>query len=82
MRILVVEDEEELASVIVELLEDERYAVDSTLTGDEADELMFVNAYDLVILDWTLPRRLGHRAAAPLARRRLRSSGLDAHRPA
>ncbi len=55
MRILVVEDEEELASVIVELLEDERYAVDSALTGDEADELMFVNPYDLVILDWTLP---------------------------
>ena len=55
MRILVVEDEEELASVIAEVLEDEHYAVDSALTGDEADELMYVNPYDLVILDWTLP---------------------------
>ncbi|MCP4305724.1 MAG: response regulator transcription factor [bacterium] len=50
MRILVVEDEEELAAVIVEALEEERYAVDKALTGDEADELMFINPYDLVIL--------------------------------
>ena len=55
MRILVVEDEEELAEVIVEALEEERYAVDQALSGDDADELMFVNPYDLVILDWTLP---------------------------
>lgn len=55
MRILVVEDEEELAAVVVEMLEEERYAVDKALTGDQADELMFVNPYDLVILDWTLP---------------------------
>ncbi len=55
MRILVVEDEIELAEVVVEALEEERYAVDQAHTGDEADELMFVNPYDLVILDWTLP---------------------------
>ena len=55
MRILVVEDEEELAAVLVEALEDERYAVDLAVTGDQADELMFINPYDLVILDWTLP---------------------------
>ena len=55
MRILVVEDEEELAAVIVEMLEEEHYAVDKALAGDEADELMFINPYDLVVLDWTLP---------------------------
>ncbi len=55
MRILVVEDEEELAAVLVEALEEERYAVDLAVTGDEADELMFINPYDLVVLDWTLP---------------------------
>ncbi len=59
MRILVVEDEEELAAVLVEALEDERYAVDLAVTGVEADELMFLNPYDLVVLDWTLPGRSG-----------------------
>ncbi len=55
MRILVVEDEEELAEVLVEALEEDRYAVDLAGTGDEADELMDLNPYDLVILDWTIP---------------------------
>ena len=55
MRILVVEDEPELAEVIVEALEGERYAVDLALTGSEAAELMDLNPYDLVVLDWTIP---------------------------
>jgi DNA-binding response OmpR family regulator len=55
MRILVVEDEETLADALAEALEDERYAVDLAADGDTADELMAVNEYDLVVLDWTLP---------------------------
>jgi len=55
MRILVVEDEETLADAVVEALEDESYAVDLAADGDTADELMAVNDYDLVVLDWTLP---------------------------
>ena len=72
MRILVVEDEEELAAVIVEALEDESYAVDKAGTGDEADELMFVNPYDLVVLDWTLPGLSGIELL-----RRWRSAGSE-----
>jgi len=55
MRILVVEDEESLAEALVEALVDEAYAVDLAATGDAADELMDVNDYDLVVLDWTIP---------------------------
>ena len=54
-----VEDERELAAVIVEALEDESYAVDLALTGSEADELMSLNPYDLVVLDWTIPAPTG-----------------------
>jgi DNA-binding response OmpR family regulator len=59
MRILVVEDEEVLADALAEGLRDESYAVDVALRGSEAEERMAVNAYDLVILDWTIPAPSG-----------------------
>ena len=59
MRILVVEDEAELAEVLVEALQDESYAVDLAVTGAEAEELMDLNPYDLVVLDWTIPAPTG-----------------------
>ena len=55
MRILVVEDEEALASALIEYLRDECYAVDHAPDGPTADELADVNTYDLVILDWAIP---------------------------
>lgn len=55
MRILIVEDEEELARGLEELLVDESYAVDLAVDGASADELMSVNPYDLAILDWSIP---------------------------
>jgi len=56
MRILVVEDEDVLASSVVEALEDQSYAVDRAANGTEAAELAEINQYDLVVLDWTLPK--------------------------
>lgn len=56
MRILVVEDEPALADSLVSLLEGQSHAVDLAVDGEMADEMVAVNAYDLVILDWTLPR--------------------------
>ncbi len=59
MRILVVEDEESLAEALVEVLEDETYAVDLAADGTTADELAAINDYDLVVLDWTIPAPTG-----------------------
>lgn len=59
MRILVVEDEEALAEAVVDLLRDESYAVDLAADGDAASELMDINSYDCVLLDWTIPGRSG-----------------------
>jgi DNA-binding response OmpR family regulator len=55
MRILVVEDEPVLAEATVEALRLETYAVDLACDGSMADELMAVNDYDAVVLDWTIP---------------------------
>ncbi|MCH9646712.1 MAG: response regulator transcription factor [Deltaproteobacteria bacterium] len=55
MKILVVEDEPDLAEVLVEALEEERYLVDLARDGEKADEMMGMNEYDAVVLDWTIP---------------------------
>jgi DNA-binding response OmpR family regulator len=55
MRILIVEDDEELADALIESLTDEGYAVDLAQSGERAHELVSVNAYDLVVLDRKIP---------------------------
>lgn len=59
MRILVVEDDAPLASVLVRSLREESYAVDHAQDGQEAEWLAFENPYDLIILDLMLPRKHG-----------------------
>ena len=55
MRILVVEDEEDLRDSIVEGLRLDAYAVDGCGDGLEAHELISVVEYDLIVLDLNLP---------------------------
>ena len=55
MRILVVEDEQELCDVIAEGLELDGYAVDKSCNGTQACELLLTQMYDLVVLDLNLP---------------------------
>ena len=55
MRLLVVDDEVELAEAIARGLRREGYAVDTAHDGDDALAKADVNAYDLVVLDITMP---------------------------
>ena len=55
MRILVVEDERLLCDGIAEDLELEKYTVDRCYDAADAYERLFVEPYDLVILDLSLP---------------------------
>jgi two-component system phosphate regulon response regulator PhoB len=54
-RILVVEDEIDVALLIAYNLEAEGYVVESVARGDEAELRLAESAPDLVILDWMLP---------------------------
>ena len=54
-RILIVEDDRDLALLIGYNLEAEGYVVESVTRGDEAELRLAENAPDLVILDWMLP---------------------------
>ncbi len=70
MRILVVDDEPELARQITEALRQHQYTVDTALDGEEALDRIYVDAYDLVLLDIMLPGKDGFEVL-----RELRSEG-------
>ncbi len=55
MRLLVVDDEVELAEAVARGLRRDGYAVDLAYDGAEALEKLAVNGYDLVCLDLNLP---------------------------
>jgi DNA-binding response OmpR family regulator len=61
MRILIIEDEEKLATAIKKGLEVEGYAVDCLFDGDSGERRIALNHkdYDLIILDLMLPGKDG-----------------------
>jgi DNA-binding response OmpR family regulator len=59
MRILVVEDEKKVASFIKRGLEEESYVVETAGDGEEGLTMALEKRFDLIILDWMLPKRDG-----------------------
>ena len=59
MRVLVVEDNRELALSIKKGLEQENISVDLAYDGEAGEEKAFVNTYDGILLDLNLPRKDG-----------------------
>lgn len=55
MRVLLIEDEDQLARRLVQGLREEGYAVDSGGSLAAASELALVNDYDVIVLDLMLP---------------------------
>lgn len=56
MRILVVEDDIQLAEMLTEALTDRQYAVDVAEDGETAWDWVSTWEYDLIVLDLTLPK--------------------------
>jgi two-component system phosphate regulon response regulator PhoB len=54
-RILLVEDEDALATLVTYNLEAEGFLVEHAARGDDGDLMLIENPPDLVILDWMLP---------------------------
>jgi two-component system copper resistance phosphate regulon response regulator CusR len=55
IRILVIEDEEEIADFIVRGLREEGYTVESAVNGEDAWHQLQHGPWDVVLLDWSLP---------------------------
>lgn len=58
-KVLLVEDDEDLAVTISDMLNDERYTVDTVHNGLDAMEILKNQSYEVVILDWDLPGKSG-----------------------
>lgn len=58
-KILLVEDDQDLSMMVKAGLEGERHVVDCAFDGDEAMHLLKSEEYDLVVLDWQLPKLSG-----------------------
>jgi DNA-binding response OmpR family regulator len=59
MRILIVEDDVQLARQLGRILEEQRYMVDTARDGEEALDWIFDQPCDLIILDIMLPKKDG-----------------------
>ena len=55
MKILIVEDEQELAKSIVQYLHQESYVCEVAYTSSEAEEKVMLHEYDCILLDISLP---------------------------
>ena len=59
MRLLMIEDNRALADSVRHGLEKEGFAVDLAYTGEDGEEMAFVNPYDVILLDLNLPDKDG-----------------------
>ena len=55
MRLLLIEDDQDIASFITSGLKESGYAVDSALNGTDGQHMAFHEPYDVLIVDLMLP---------------------------
>jgi heavy metal response regulator len=72
VRVLVVEDEREIAGFLKRGLTEAGYAVDVVERGDEVLDWIAVAEYDMLVLDWMLPGRDGVSVCREIRQRGLR----------
>ena len=68
MRILLAEDDRDLARAVCTLLERSGYAVDAVDNGEDALDLAQNSTYDGIILDWMMPKMDGIQVLKQLRR--------------
>ena len=59
MRILIIEDDKRLSSLMGKVLEEEQFQVDIVHDGNEGLEIALRGVHDVAIVDWMLPGRDG-----------------------
>ena len=59
MKLLIIEDDENILSFLIRGFQEEGYIVDSSDDGEEGEYLALTNHYDIILLDWMLPSKDG-----------------------
>ena len=76
MRVLGVEDEKDLNSVITRKLKAEGYSVDSCFDGAEALDYMEMTPYDVIVMDIMMPEKNGYQVLKEMREKGNRSPVL------
>jgi DNA-binding response OmpR family regulator len=58
-KILLIEDDQSVATAVIDALEFDRHIVECFFNGEEGFERLISFEYDLVLLDWSLPGKTG-----------------------
>jgi len=59
MKLLIIEDDENILSLLTRGFEEDDYIVDSAMDGEDGEYMALLNAYDVIISDWMLPSKSG-----------------------
>ncbi len=59
MKLLIIEDDANILSLLQRAFSEDGYIVDSAMDGEEGEYLALINSYDVIILDWMLPQKNG-----------------------
>ena len=59
MKILIIEDDENILSLLTRGFLEDGFLVESTENGKDGEYLASINSYDVIILDWMLPYKSG-----------------------
>lgn len=73
MRVLIIEDEHRLSNIVKKGLVEDGFAVDQAFDGEEGLFLAESEAYDLIILDLTLPKIDGMKVCLTLRRKNIKT---------
>lgn len=59
MKILLIEDDKDIVSVLQRNFEEDNHSVEVALDGDDGAYMATTNDYDIIILDWMMPKKDG-----------------------
>ena len=59
MKILIIEDDLNILSLLKENFKEEGFIIDIAEDGEDGEYLATINQYDIIILDWMLPKKNG-----------------------
>lgn len=77
-KILLVEDDRDLAGMVIDWLKFEHHLVEAVHDGEDAISMLKSYQFDVIILDWQLPKMEGVDVLRKLSRQRRSEPGTDA----
>ena len=76
MKLLIIEDDENILSLLQRAFSEDGYVVDSAMDGEEGEYLAIMNSYDVIILDWMLPLKNGIEVISSLREKNITTSTI------